>query len=183
MAKPFVLTALRTTTGDGKIMEYKKLDRKAISSWRLKRLLSLVVILLICGGASLAAGVVPAMGAYRFVVWGVLGTFVLYKLMGLILYPLIEYKQWRYAISEDKVDIRHGIFFVTNTVIPIIRIQHITIDQGPINRRFGLYNVEISLASDSFEIECLSHQVASEIVENLTNKLYTRLEEREEDKA
>ena len=78
------------------------------------------------------------------------------------------------------MDIHHGIFFVTNTIVPIIRIQHITVSQGPINRRLGLYDVELSLASDNFKIECLAKDIADEIAENLKNKLYTRLKTKEE---
>jgi len=96
-------------------------------------------------------------------------------LIGIILYPIIEYKQWRYAITEDKVEIRHGIFFITTTVIPIIRVQHITISRGPIYRKLGLSAVKIFLASGSFEIEGLRENIANTISENLKSRVMERL--------
>lgn len=94
----------------------------------------------------------------------------------MIIYPAIEYRQWFYSISEDRVEIRHGIFFIKNSIIPIIRIQHVTVEQGPIYRRFGLYNVVISLASGNFQILGLSREKAEEISKNLNHRLYARLE-------
>ncbi len=161
------------TTEDGKLMEYMKLDPKATTSWRIKRGISFAVLVVICAVITLFA---PYEELYGKVIEIAVTLFLLYKLIGLIVYPMIEYRQWGYKISEDKVDIQHGIFFVKHTVIPVIRIQHITVSQGPINRQLGLYEVEISLASGSFSIECLSKDVADEIADNLKAKLYNRLE-------
>lgn len=157
-------------------MTYIKLDKKAVTSWRIGRLIGLAVALLVCAGLWFAAGFIQEVEPHQWILSLLFGLFLLYKLVGLIVYPLIEYGQWGYFITEDKVDLRHGIFFITNTIIPIIRIQHITVSQGPINRKLGLYDVEISLASSSFKIQCLDRTAADEIAENLKSKLYTRLE-------
>ena len=154
-------------------MEYRKLDPKAKTSWRLGRGLRFILWVIVCAGVCL---LVPYQELYGKIIEIAIFLILAYKLIGLIIYPMIEYKQWGYRIEEEKVDIRHGIFFVTNTVIPVIRIQHITVSQGPINRRLGLYDVEISLASGSFKIECLAKQVADEMAENLKARLYDRLE-------
>lgn len=160
-------------------MEYTKLSPKAIKGWRIGRGIGLFAAFLVCGGLRAAAGFIPVVRDYAFIVTLVLGLFLLYKLVGLFVYPAVEYRQWGYFITEDKVDIRHGIYFITNTIIPIIRIQHITVQQGPVSRRLGLYDVEISLASENFTIPCLTKASADEIAENLKAKLYTRLKKRE----
>lgn len=160
-------------------MEYTKLDPRAVKGWRISRAISLLIIALVCIGLRAAAGLIPDTSEWRWILSLVLGLFLLYKIIGLFVYPLIEYRQWGYYITEDKVDIRHGIFFITNTIIPIIRIQHITVQQGPVSRRLGLYDVEMSLASQSFSIPCLSKEVADEIAENLKAKLYIRLKSKE----
>ena len=46
-----------------------------------------------------------------------------YLFLGLLLYPELEYRQWGYIVEEDRVVIRHGIFFVKKVIIPIIRIR------------------------------------------------------------
>lgn len=160
-------------------MEYIKLDKKAITSWRIGRTISFAVLFVVCAALWVGSGFFPEVADYKRMIGAILLLVLVYKLIGIFLYPLIEYRQWGYYITEDKVDIRHGIFFVTNTVVPIIRIQHITISQGPINRKLGLYGVELSLASDDFKIEGLRKEVAGEIAENLKNRLYSRLTARE----
>ena len=102
--------------------------------------------------------------------------------MALILFPNISYKRWRYKIEEDKVEIRKGIYFLDTTVIPVCRIQHISLSRGPIYRSLGLCKVKIFLASGAFEIEGLEEETANIISENLKNQLYIRLEAKEERK-
>lgn len=160
-------------------MDYVKLDRKAIVSWRAGRAMGLAAALFVCAALWIGSRFLLEENTYQWAVTLVLALFLIYKLIGLILYPLIEYRQWGYRITEDKVELRHGIFFITKTVIPIIRLQHITVSQGPVNRRLGLYEVELSLASGSFTIECLSKEAADTIAENLKSRLYVRLKNRE----
>lgn len=152
-------------------MEYKKLDKKIVTSWRLARGIFLVFLVLII--------TVVNFNLYGDEVWNSAkgyilageGVLLLYSLVSFVLYPVIEYKQWGYLIEDDKVEIRHGIFFITTSMIPIIRIQHITVSRGPINRRLGLTKLTIHTASGEFHIEGLTEQIAEEISENLKNKL------------
>ena len=157
-------------------MEYMKLDPKAKTSWRIGRGLRFVLWVFVCGAVSL---MVPYEETYGRIIEIALTLLLAYKLVGLIVYPMIEYKQWGYNISEDRADIHHGIFWTKHTIVPVIRIQHITVKQGPVNKQLGLYEVELSLASDSFEIPCLNKETADEIAENLKAKLYNRLEQHE----
>ncbi len=154
-------------------MDCIKLDKKAITSWRTGRILRLPIWLIACAAAFIGGMFLPVAGTVIKVLAVLLAV---YKIAGIIIYPQVEYRQWGYQIHEDRVDIRHGIFFVTHSIVPVVRIQHITVSQGPINRKLGLYEVEMSLASDSFEIPCLSKEVADEIADNLKSRLYNRLE-------
>ena len=156
-------------------MNYEKLDKNAILSWRIRRGISFIFLLIIVGVGLLIMNNVGPDNKYNKYIYISTGLLLLYKLIGIVIYPIIEYKQWRYAITEDKVEIRHGIFFVTTTVIPIIRVQHITISRGPIYRKLGLSAVKIFLASGSFEIEGLRENIANTISENLKSRVMERL--------
>jgi membrane protein YdbS with pleckstrin-like domain len=160
-------------------MEYQKLDSRILTSWRIVRLISLVII-----GAILIVGLiimsrVAFLEAYVIYGYIVAGIIIIYMLLGLFLYPAIEYRQWGYIISDDRVEIRHGIFLIKITVIPIVRIQHITISQGPINRRLGISTINVHTASGVFSIEGISSEEASSMAEMLKAKLYIRLENNE----
>lgn len=158
----------------------EKPDIKAKSAWRVARAIGFLVVLIIAlaatVGATLWSSKIYDPGYFPIIVYIASCALVLWRLLALILYPIIEYRQWFYSISEDRVEIRHGIFFIKNSVIPIIRIQHVTVEQGPIYRRFGLYNVSISLASGNFQILGLRQDRAEEISNILNQQLYARLE-------
>ena len=156
-------------------MNYEKLDEKAVLSWRIRRSISFLFIFITVGGILLVSNHTGLDNKYMNYIYIVSGLLLVYKLIGIIVYPIIEYQQWRYIITEDKVEIRHGIFFITTTVIPIIRVQHITISKGPIYRKMGLAAVKIFLASGSFEIEGLSENNANIISESLKSSVMERL--------
>ncbi len=160
-------------------MEYSKPDKKAITAWRISRIMGFVIALIVCTAIGMAGGHLWETEKWKQLLHLGLAIFLLYKLAGIFFYPIIEYKQWGYRITEDKAEIRHGIFFITNSIVPLIRIQHITLSQGPVKRSLGLYDVELSLASDNFKIQCLTKSTAEKIAENLKARLYSRLEYQE----
>lgn len=157
-------------------MNYEKPDPKAISGWRFGRLIGLLIFLILGIAASIIVTLVDELSPAAIWVYLGSGALVLLNLLGLLILPGIEYRQWKYLITDEKVEIVHGIFFVTTSIVPIVRIQHITIGQGPIYRKLGLFNVTIALASGTFEIVGLREERAREISETLRARLYTRLE-------
>lgn len=158
------------------MQEYKKPERAAIKAWRLSRAIALIVLIVIAGviiaGMSLAEVDVRTL----LIACAFAAVVLVCQIAALCIFPLIEYKQWKYQISDDKVEIIHGIFFIKRDIIPTIRMQNITIKQGPIYRRFGLFTVEIALASGTFEIVGLDGETAQEIADKLRAKLRERLQ-------
>ncbi len=51
------------------------------------------------------------------------------------------YKRYSYALGSDGILINRGIWWKYKRTIPYARIQHISIDQGPIEQIFKLYRV------------------------------------------
>lgn len=52
--------------------------------------------------------------------------------------PQRRYARWGYVAGEDRLRIQRGYMFYSDTVVPFGRIQHMDVDQGPIERRYGL---------------------------------------------
>lgn len=159
-------------------MEYRRLDKRVIKSWRIGRLIALCVVLAITVPATIFLCHSSWESVWKWILIGGMALLAVYTAIGLLFYPKLEYLQWGYIVEDDKVVIRHGIFFVKKMIIPIIRIQNITVSQGPINRKMGIYTLEMALASGSFEIEGLDKETADTISENLKAKLYKRLDEK-----
>lgn len=157
-------------------MNYEKLDKKAVLAWRIGRAAGFCVLIAFLGFLLYGMRNIEELENYMKIVYIVAGALVIYKFAGIFIFPAIEYKQWKYIITDDKIEFSHGIFFVTTTVIPIIRVQHITISRGPVYRKLGLSKVKVFLASGSFEIIGLTEERADQISENLKARVIERLD-------
>ena len=93
------------------------------------------------------------------------------SLISSILDLTIGFKRYGYKISDSSIEIIHGVYFTNINIIPIRRIQQVSMEQGPILRLFNLYNVSIVTAGSNTSIEYLSDDVSSQIVSNLNNKI------------
>ncbi|PYG89852.1 hypothetical protein LY28_00449 [Ruminiclostridium sufflavum DSM 19573] len=160
-------------------MEYNKLDKRILISWRIVRLMAVLIIGIILAVCLFVLSGQLFFKPYMVYGYAAAGVILGYLLMTFFLYPVIEYRQWGYIISDDRIEIRHGIFLIKITIIPIVRIQHITISQGPINRRLGISTINVHTASGVFGIEGISGEAANAMAEMLKAKLYSRLEFKE----
>ena len=66
--------------------------------------------------------------------------------------PRITRKTWRYGIYEQEIDLLRGVLIKKRTLIPMVRVQHVDTEQGPLLRRFGLSTITISTAAKNREI-------------------------------
>lgn len=148
----------------------KTIDRKAIVAWRtVGGLRSLVfwiapaVILLFALAGNLSWWIFYATLAFA----------VLNTTLAMFIIPPLRWKYWRYTIDEKEIDLKRGFLFITRTLIPIKRVQHVDTRQGPIFRDLGLSSVTISTAATMHEIPALNQEVAEELREVIAK--YARL--------
>jgi membrane protein YdbS with pleckstrin-like domain len=72
----------------------------------------------------------------------------------------------RYGLRQHDVIVQSGIFWKKETVQPIRRIQHVEQHQGPLDKRFGLYELKLFSAGTghfTFRIPGLDAEPASRI--------------------
>lgn len=53
-------------------------------------------------------------------------------------FPARRMQRWGYKIGEGQLRVARGWLFRTDTIVPFVRVQHIDVGQGPIERWFGL---------------------------------------------
>ena len=61
--------------------------------------------------------------------------------------PALEYRNWRYQVAEDALELRHGVLRRIHSAIPYFRVQHIDVTQGPVERAVGLSRLVVHTAS------------------------------------
>jgi membrane protein YdbS with pleckstrin-like domain len=64
-----------------------------------------------------------------------------------VLVPAARYRRWRYWVTDDRIELRHGLVFRVESSIPHFRVQHIDVRQGPLQRLAGVVELVISTAS------------------------------------
>ena len=81
-------------------------------------------------------------------------------------YGILADKNKGYAIREHDFSYRSGVIFQSVVSQPILRIQHVELKHGPIDRHFGLASLEIFSAGGAmhtFAIPGLPEEKAREI--------------------
>ncbi|WP_251862229.1 PH domain-containing protein [Clostridium sp. Marseille-Q2269] len=160
-------------------MEYSKLDTNAMKSWFISRGIATIIVtavLFIIQWFFTKKIPVNFFINHSFGIKIFIGIIGLILLLNFILYPFIEYKQWRYVITKDKIEFSEGIYYIKTTIIPIIRVQHIRINQGPVNRMLNLANVDIFTAGGSHTIPNLNIEKANEIGKYLKEKIKEKVD-------
>ena len=62
--------------------------------------------------------------------------------------PARKYNRWGYHISADRLRIIRGYLFYSDTIVPFSRIQHIDVEQGPLQRPYGLATLQVHTAGN-----------------------------------
>ncbi|MCI1714646.1 PH domain-containing protein [Clostridium sp.] len=150
-------------------MNYESIDRNAVKSWIIGRTITGIIIfaiyvliknLLVIPQFDYIPIVNYLMDGLEFII---ILFFVLYSFF----WPFLEYKQWKYTISEDKIELIKGIIFRKKIIIPISRIQNLKIEQGPIQRIYRISSINIITAGGCHEIPAIPDEQAEMTSERL----------------
>ncbi|HET8524913.1 MAG TPA: PH domain-containing protein [Thermomicrobiales bacterium] len=136
------------------------LDPRALTLWRVTEAINGVSLVLIAGG-------ITAILRWQDVGlwWSLLPLIVAIPVAVALalLVPGLRYRQWRYEIGDQEVDLQHGIWTITRTLIPMARIQHVDTERGPLQQRLGLASVVLYTAAGASEIPALSVDIAAHV--------------------
>ncbi len=70
--------------------------------------------------------------------WAPLAVPVLIALVFVLLVPIKRYLARGYHMSSDRLRVVRGVMFHADTVVPFSRVQHLDVEQGPLERAFGI---------------------------------------------
>lgn len=122
------------------------LDPRVLRIWRIRALLVTAAFCLATattGLALIAAGLPIWLVVASEAV--VVAAIVAYAVM----WPRLSYNRWSYTIGEHTLEIEHGVIYRTQSSVPWLRIQNVDVQQGPLERHFGIVSLVIRTASAS----------------------------------
>ncbi len=59
-------------------------------------------------------------------------------LWAVLVAPRRRWAAWGWALASDEVHVAHGVWTQVHTIVPLARVQHIDVAQGPLERAFGV---------------------------------------------
>ncbi len=82
------------------------------------------------------------------------------------------FRNKKYRLFDKNITYQEGVLVHNETVVPFSRIQHVEIDEGPLERYFSLATLSVYTAGDSgkdLKISGLKIDLAQEIKDYITN--------------
>lgn len=136
-----------------------RLDPRYAKVLRLNLLLTLLPFALAAIGWEIAGLPFPGMLLVPFAIGG---GWLLARL------PLRRYLARGYHLGADRLRVVKGVLLRTDTVVPLGRVQHLDVEQGPIERLYGLATLTLHTAGThnaSVALPGLAHPTALEMRE------------------
>lgn len=135
----------------------KRISERALTVWKISAALHSLIVWLIAGG------LIALTVLFDWPLWVIaagVAAAVSYSYFFVFLLPKWRWKRWRYEVREQEIELQYGVFIIKRTLIPMIRVQHVDTQQGPLLRKYGLATVTISTAATVHEIPALDMEEA-----------------------
>lgn len=96
-----------------------------------------------------------------------------------LVYPCLiapgrRYRAWGYRVEDDELHLAHGVLTTVSTVVPFVRVQHIDVAQGPIERIFGVSRLMLHTAGTAHSLVVLPG-LGTETAERLRDDIRARI--------
>ncbi|TFD98289.1 PH domain-containing protein [Jeotgalibacillus sp. R-1-5s-1] len=142
-----------------------RISERALTVWKLYGWISAIITTII------AAGVITLAVLFDWSVWFIVGGVVvpiLEIILFVYVFPTLKWRRWRYEVREEEIELQHGIFIVKRTLVPMVRVQHVDTEQGPILRKYRLATISISTAATLHQIPALDIDEADALRDSIS---------------
>lgn len=160
--------ALLETTSQPALEALQPLDPRAIKLWRVAEQIAIAVFMLpSLFGVLVSSYFRPHAAIGMIAGWGCLTSLWLWHSLW---YPPRRYETWGYRLDERVLETRSGKLFQVTRLLPLNRLQHVDLHQGPLERYFGLARLELHTAGTenaSITIPGLAHEEAVRLRDHL----------------
>jgi membrane protein YdbS with pleckstrin-like domain len=111
--------------------------------WVMRIHAAAAALLLLLAGAVAEAVLRDQIGLPRGVI---LLPLLLISIWIVFLAPARRFHAWGYGMDAEELQVRRGLLTQVHTVVPLDRIQHIDLAQGPLERSFGVSRLVVHTA-------------------------------------
>jgi membrane protein YdbS with pleckstrin-like domain len=122
-------------------------------------------VVLSAGALTLAGrGIVPLAAAVAFLIVTVASACV---------FSVLRHRRWRWELDEEDLDLVHGVWRVVRTIVPLTRIQHVSVQRTGWSDLFGLVALHVSTAAGTTTIPALTRPQGDDLRDRILVRLRT----------
>ncbi len=144
----------------------ERIAKDAIKAWQITAHLTAIIFLIVSIAAFVAAYFFDFISYWIGII--AISITIVEWIITCFIVPKLRWRRWRYQIYDQEIYIQHGIIVVTRTVVPMIRVQHVDTEQGPILKKYGLATLQISTAATKHEIPALLEEEAADLRDQIS---------------
>jgi len=85
-------------------------------------------------------------------------------------WPAAKYRHFCWALDDSGLEIHRGVFWKLKIAVPVARVQHADVSQGPLQRQYGIGTLTIHTAGTrnaSVDLPGLNHDIALQLRDHL----------------
>lgn len=152
---------------------FQQIDRRQIT---VSRIVGLVLASIVAIGFVIASIIIFFTSGLGTLLYSVAGGGFLFSLLLFFLgyfWPAYEFKHTAWRLDERGLEIRRGVIWRHQISIPVARVQHADVSQGPLQRSYELAKLTIHTAGTenaSIELEGISHEQAIQLRDLIVNQ-------------
>lgn len=108
-----------------------------------------------------------------YLIAGAAFVFILFLFWIAFIWPVWEFETTSWRLGKNGLEIHRGVFWKHRISIPVARVQHADVSQGPLQRRYELGKLTVHTAGThnaSIELTGISHQQAIELRDEIVNQ-------------
>ena len=121
------------------------LERGQLWVMRIRALIAGLLISAFAAGADLVL-----QEEARMRPWMLLAPVVVLLVYPVLIGPSRRYRAWGYAIDREDLRIASGVWTRSETLLPLSRVQHLDVSQGPLERAFGVCRLVLHTAGTMY---------------------------------
>jgi membrane protein YdbS with pleckstrin-like domain len=141
---------LTSDSGDNDGPQLQRLHPASVQASRMHRTASALIQTAVAAGALAVwhyLGDAPG-GLFRIAV-GMAAAWLVSRVVGAVWYPAAAWRAASYQLDDQLLVFNEGVFWQSSTAVPLSRVQHTDVTQGPFERRFGIGRLIIHTAGDA----------------------------------
>ncbi|XXM72678.1 PH domain-containing protein [Lysinibacillus sphaericus] len=156
------------------------ISKNAAKVWRISNTIGHTIVLIIIGILLLCTEKFDWYNWVGITLYVLGGLFIVSAVFSIFIEPVYLQRTWRYQVDQDFVQLKFGRWEQKHILIPMEKVEYVRTEQGPLMRRYGLYEIEIGTTASSHKIPAIPADTAKTLKAEIATYAKIRDNETEE---